>query len=86
MVDTNIGPDLVRPYRILSPKMAFCNVRVNKLTYFSTLLSLVSFIKKKKMKQIINQFFVILTYDNRALKIIKTYLKPASFLNLSCPD
>lgn len=32
--ERNMSPDLVRAYRILSPTMAFCNVRVIKLIYF----------------------------------------------------
>lgn len=34
----NKSPLRVRPYRILSPRMAFCSVNVIKLTYFNVFL------------------------------------------------
>lgn len=39
----NISPGRVLAYRMLSPSTAFCNVNVNKLTYFKVLLLAATF-------------------------------------------
>ena len=39
----NISPDLVLEYRILSPNIAFWNIRVKRLIYFNFLMLVVEF-------------------------------------------